>query len=129
MIPNHNGCLQDNKRVGSIGFPKDYLADVQDNCINGDAVCLDEGKDACDRTSSCEGFSMKSGIGYPVKLYNGSGFNESNFCSVNCNSNSCTVNCNANSCSGPYGLSKDNMWNTYKKISYSKKLSLYKNNL
>ena len=106
MITKHNGCRDNNDLIGKIGNPIDFLSDMQSDCITGDAVCLDLGLEACDKTSSCEGFGIYSGV-HPnllssVNVYSSAAFNESN------------------PCPGRYGLNTNLMWNTYKKISYGK---------
>ena len=103
LITDHNGCWHDNKRIGQIGTPIDYLSDVQDICITGNAICLNEGLEACDKTAFCEAFSIYSGVAWRVNMYNATAFNTSN------------------PCPGTYGLSHNPSWNIYKKISYGKK--------
>ena len=98
--------MENDERIGKIGNPINFLSNVQSACITGDAVCLDLGLEACDKTSSCEGFGIYSGV-HPnlhrsVNLYNLTTFNESN------------------PCPGKYGLNYNPMWNVYKKISYGK---------
>ena len=110
LIPNHNGCMENSERIGHIGKPKDFLSNVSSPCLTGDAVCLDLGLEACDKTLSCEGFSIYSGV-HPnmhnsVIMYNSTAYNESNPCGYNTK----------------YGLSYNSLWNMYKKISYGKNL-------
>ena len=101
MITDHNGCWLDDvvTRIGRIGVPRDFLGNVNDICITGDAICLDEGREACDITPSCEGLSIYSGVQYAVNMYNSSAFNDSN------------------PCNGKYGLAANLQWNVYRKIS------------
>ena len=110
MITEHNGCWLDHvgTRLGKIGVPKDFLSNVNDLCISGNAICLDEGLEACDTVPSCEGFSIYSGVQYPINMYNSTAFNESN------------------PCNGKYGLKFNLKWNMYRKISSGKATLIWK---